>query len=272
MLGGMKPRLLVLGLSLLLSSAACGDDEGDSSGSGASGSGASGGGTETCSGAMVVLQKDAYREVAGRSTELWPPHTTTELTWSCPSNSNVSTTSFRSNHGTEPTDTDANGDVFLVDVGSFAVSGTAAELSVLHDAYDACECGTAFLSLDALQDQAVQDVVNALANYITMNLTCSGTVDAMGLVGLLQMGEIDAVIAEIPNCTWAAGSDWAGGFDEALNAIIMAAMETLADYHVCNNDALLQAKLIDTFVQTGEVVACDGDDMICHGPQWFYTP
>ncbi len=49
-------------------------------------------------------------------------------------------------------------------------------------------------------------------------------------------------------------------------------METLDDYHVCNNDALLQAKLMEQFVATGEVVACDADDPICHGPAWFYTP
>jgi len=40
------------------------------------------------------------------------------------------------------------------------------------------------------------------------NLTCSGAVDAQGLVDRLQRGEIEGVIAELPNCTWSTGSDW----------------------------------------------------------------
>lgn len=270
MLPRMKALPLAIGLCLL--GLACGDDESGTGGAGGQGaSGAGGNAAQACDGAMAVLQKDAYRELAGRSSELWPPHTTTELAWSCEPDK-VLRTSFQANHGTEPGDTDENGNVFLVDVGQLAVSGTESALGALSEAYDACACTTQFLSLDALGDQAVQDLVNALASYITMNLTCTGAVDAMGLVGLLQIGEIDAVIAELPNCTWTGATDWSGGFDEALSAIIAAAMETLDDYHVCNNDALLQAKLIDTFVTTGEVVACDGDDAICHGPAWFYTP
>jgi hypothetical protein len=145
-------------------------------------------------------------------------------------------------------------------------------LALLRTAYEACLCDTAFLSMDALQDQAVQDLVEAMGAYITTNLTCGGSVDAAGLVMLLEMGQIEAVIAELPNCTWAGGSDWEGAFDEALSAIIESASETLADYHVCNNDALLQVKLVESFVQTGEVVPCDGDDPICHGPAWYYAP
>jgi hypothetical protein len=126
--------------------------------------------------------------------------------------------------------------------------------------------------MDALQDAAVQQLVGAVVSYITMNLTCSGAVDAAGLATLLQQGDIAAVIAELPNCTWAAGHDWSTGFDEALTTIIAGAMETLDGYHVCNNDAVLQAALVDNYLTTGEVVACNGDDAVCHGPLWFYEP
>jgi hypothetical protein len=270
----LRACFIALITTSLLASAACGDDETGSGGGGsaAGGAGASGGGSALdCSGALTMLQKDAYRETAGRSSTLWPPHTTTTLSWDCVGG-DTARSSFQANHGTVPGETDANGDVFLVEVADTAIAGSDAALDALHDAYDACECGTQFLSMDALEDQAVQDLVGALSDYITANLTCTGAVDAAALVGLLQQGDIDAVIAELPNCSWSAGNDWDGGFDEALQAVIAAAMETLADYHVCNNDAALQAKLIDTFVATGEVVACDGDDPICHGPQWFYAP
>jgi hypothetical protein len=89
---------------------------------------------------------------------------------------------------------------------------------------------------------------------------------------LLQQGDIDAVLAELPNCSWAAGEDWAGGFDQALESIIAAAQETLADYHVCNNDAALQTKLFDDYTASGNVPACDGGDALCAGPMWFYEP
>ena len=259
-------------LATALLALACGDD-GEATGSGGNGgttTTGSGGSATTCQGSFQILQKDAYKDVAGRSSELWPPHTTTQLSYTCGAAAPVTT--FQANHGTEPGETDANGDVFLVETGTVSISGSEADLAALREAYDACLCDTAFLSLDALQDQAVQDLVQALGAYITMNLTCTGAVDAAGLVMLLQMGEIEAVIAELPNCMWTGTSDWDGAFDEALSAIIDQASETLDDYHVCNNDAQLQAKLIEGFLQTGEVVACNGDEALCHGPTWFYSP
>jgi len=41
---------------------------------------------------------------------------------------------------------------------------------------------------------------------------------------------------------------------------------------VCNNDAALQAKLVQGYLDTGTVTACDGDDALCSGPTWFYDP
>ncbi|MCA9617697.1 MAG: hypothetical protein KC731_01670 [Myxococcales bacterium] len=266
-------------LGFLAVAAACGDDPSGSGGSGGSGAAggsggagaAGGGGTITCAGTFHDLQKDAYKETAGRTSALWPPHTTTVLDWSCEGSGDAAS-SFRANHGTEPGATDANGDVYLVEVATTAVTGDPAALAALTQAYDACECGTSFLSLDALQETAVQDLVAELSSYIEANLTCTGAVDAAGLVMLLQQGDIEAVITALPNCSWAGGTGFEGGFDEALQAVIDAAGETLADYHVCNNDAALQAKLIDAFVASGEVAACDPDDALCHGPLWFYEP
>ena len=260
--------------ALVLTGLACGDDGGAAGAGGGGGTSTgtgSGASTASCEGTYQILQKDAYREVAGRSSELWPPHTTTQLSYGCGPDA-APVTTFQANHGTEPGATDANGDIFLVETGTVAITGSEADLNALREAYDACLCDTAFLSLDALEDQAVQDLVQAIGSYITMNLTCTGSVDAAGLVMLLEMGDVDAVIAELDNCTWSGMASWDGAFDEALTAIIAQAMETLDDYHVCNNDALLQAKLVEGFVQTGEIVPCDGDDPICHGPAWFYTP
>lgn len=93
---------------------ACGDD-GGGTGSGGSGGTTTGTGSGasmvTCEGSYQILQKDAYRETAGRSSELWPPHTTTQLSYACGPDAAPIVT-FQANHGTEPGATDANGDVF----------------------------------------------------------------------------------------------------------------------------------------------------------------
>lgn len=269
----MMPRPSALAVTLFVALTgtviACGgdDDEGGSGGHSADGGG---GDDSSCRGAFTFLQKDAYRATAGRSTDLWPPHTTTTLAWSCADGTEAD--SFQANHGTEPGATDANGDVFLVEAGRLAVEGSAADLTALSAAFDACACGTSFLSLDALEDDVVQDLVAELSQYILDNLTCAGDVDAQDLVDRLEQGQIESVIAALPNCTWSSGFDLEGGFDEALAATLSAVSETLADYHVCNNDAALQAKLVEGYVATGEVTACDGADALCSGPMWFFAP
>ena len=58
--------------------------------------------------------------------------------------------------------------------------------------------------------------------------------------------------------------------DKALDRAIRP--KTLADYHVCNNDASLQAKLVQSYTSGGQVGSCDGQDPICHSPLWFYSP
>ncbi len=263
--------VFVCSLAFLGCSSGSGSGGGGATGGagGAGGSAGSGGGGQ-CTATFKWLQKDAYKDTAGRSSALWPPHTTTTLEVTC--DGVVVSSTFRENHGTKPGEKDKNGEVFLEEVGSMTASGSQQDLETLVTNYQACECGTQFLSLDALQDAAIQKLVQEVSSYITAHLTCSGSVDAAGLVTLLQNGDISGVIAELPNCTWDAGSDWAGGFDEALSKIIAAANETLADYHVCNNDAELQADLFTRFQTDSKAGACDADSDLCVGPKWFYTP
>ena len=85
----------------------------------------------------------------------------------------------------------------------------------------------------------VQKLVAEIEQYVLAHLTCTGAVDAPGLVQKLKAGDIAGVLAVLPSCTWEAGFDWSLGFDDALGKVIAAAKETLADYHVCNNDACL---------------------------------
>lgn len=233
-------------------------------------------GPEQCSAVFRFLQKDAYRDGPGRTTSLWPPHTTTVLDVSCARGGAapaVVASAYMENHGTLPSAVDmASGRPILQETRVVGpVYGTRAELLSLLDAYRACECapGTRFLSLEALQDTAVQSLVGALIGYVQLHLACSGGVTVSGLVDALRAGRITDVIAALPSCQWNAGSGLAAGFDSAIQSALSA---TLAQYHVCNNDAYLQAQLFGTFQASHFVRACDNTSAACRSPRWFYEP
>jgi hypothetical protein len=262
-------------LSLALSSIACGDSGTEPVGGGGTGgadAGGAGGGAsaQTCEAVLTFLQKDAYKETAGRTSSLWPPHTTTTFEISC--DGEVVSSAFMANHGTEPDAVDANGDLFLEPQGSATIEGSRADLEALSAAYSACECDTQFLSMDALSDSVVQELVGNITSYVVANLTCTGPITAEDVATMLSEGDIEGVLAALPDCSWANGTDWDTGLDQALQAIIAAANETLAEYHVCNNDAMLQAELIDGFAASGVVGVCGPASPLCRGPAWYFEP
>jgi len=182
-------------------------------------------------------------------------------------------TAFDANHGTEPGAVDANGDVFLVEVASFSATGQKSELEALQSSYAACRCDgvTEFLSLDSLQEATAEALMDTVAAYIDANLTCSAaTTDE--LLTLLSTGEVAAALEIFPTCTWAGGTSFEEGLDEALSTLLAQTQEILADYHVCNNDAALQKALFDAYVASGQVNACQPDSDTCRGPMWLYSP
>lgn len=230
----------------------------------------------TCSAAYRTLQKDAYKSTAGRSSELWPPHTTTTYEVACATGQQapqVVQSAVMANHGTRPDAVDESGEVILVEVDSLAVHGTRQELTALGQAFEQCSCdaATTFLSLDALQDEGIALLVEELGAVLGSVLTCPGEGGTAALIALLKQGAIETAVQTLPTCIWADGADLEGALDQALSQVL-AAGDALAGYHVCNNDAQLQAELVATFVATGEVKACDATSPLCQGPTWLYTP
>jgi hypothetical protein len=276
-------RLDTLTLPLLLAAlaAGCGTDHGSTTAD------APGGGKadqisstdERCAATFHWLQKDAYRSTAGRTSELWPPHTTTTLEVSCTpagaSEAQLVVRAYRENHGTAPDAVDADGNVFLVDVKQSApVTGTREELLRLVDAYRGCECAprTRFLSLDSLQDEAVAGVVAEVSKYLGAHLTCDNGVQVAQLVAWLRMGQIEPLVAALPGCSWESGFRLSDGFDAAAQQVLQDAADGLEGYHVCNNDAELQSALFAAFANDHTIGACDASSPLCSGPQWFYRP
>ena len=118
--------------------------------------------TRTCTAVFRWLQKDAYKETAGRSSAQWPPHTTTTLRVECTSQGQtapeVVADVFMENYGTKPGATDANGDVILVEVAqNDAIEGSRSDLLQLVAEFQKCSCSSAtqFLSMDALQEPMI---------------------------------------------------------------------------------------------------------------------
>lgn len=241
-----------------------------SAGSATTGGGAGASSQPTCTARFAWLQKDAYLESAGRKYDFWPPHTTTTLQITC--DGEVAADAVMANHGTRPEDVDANGIPILDEVLAQEHDGPRDQLLQLVDAFEACECGTTFLSLDALDAQLVEDMVAELATYVIDHLTCpnAGGVDA--IVDALTSGDIAYVVDNAPSCSWSSDDGWEGGLDAALDAVAAVTQNTLADYHVCNNDAMLQAILWDNYKSSGVVSACDGSNAVCSGPKWLYSP
>lgn len=258
--------------------AACSSGGSESTG-GSGGQGGTGGvaPVETCRASFHWLQKDAYKETAGRTSDLWPPHTTTLLDVYCQlddGDEELVTTTFQANHGTEPGAVDANGDVILVEVRADDIGGTRAQLLELVEAYKTCSCegATKFLTLESLEDEAVQALVLNVISYLQAHLTCAVPGGTDAVTTALQNGDIAQVLADLPSCTWSTGSDLASGLDEAFDAFLATSQEALAGYHVCNNDAELQAALFASFITDKKVTPCNADVDTCKGPKWLYEP
>lgn len=167
---------------------------------------------ETCRASFHWLQKDAYKDTAGRTSNLWPPHTTTLLDVYCQlddGDEELLTTTFQANHGTEPGAVDANGDVILVEVRADDIGGTRAQLLELVEAYKTCSCeaATKFLTLESLEDEAVQALVLNAISYLQAHLTCAVPGGTDAVTTALQNGDIAQVLANLPSCTWSTGSD-----------------------------------------------------------------
>jgi hypothetical protein len=232
------------------------------------------GAPETCTASFHWLQKDAYKNTGGRTTALWPPHTTTTLDVRCTSADGKETftaSAFKENHGTKPGTLDPNGKPFLVDVKHVEAKGTRDQLTKLLDAYKRCDCeaATEFLSMDMVkEDLTMKKILEAFADYAGQHLSCSGDATTNDVVTLLKNAEYERVLAALPSCTWE--KDY--GFLEGLTSAAQGVLPDLSKFHVCNNDAKLEAALFARFAADGTTPACDAATDTCKGPAFFYSP
>ena len=229
--------------------------------------------SETCTATFRWLQKDAYKNTGGRTDAAWPPHTTTAVDVVCADadgNETFRTSAYRENHGTAPGAVDANGRQYLDEVKTATTSAPRATLQAFVASYKDCECApeTTFLSLDSVKGDTEKQILGEVENYVSAHLVCSGSVATSDVVSMIDSGDYAGALAASSSCSWEEGYGFADGFKQATSAVV----SSLSDYHVCNNDAKLQAGIWDTLVSNGEVAACDNTGAACHGPAFFYNP
>ena len=266
-----------LSLLVFVSSAGCGESPSSTAQSSASALGADGGSEASCYGVFRWLQKDAYASTAGRTSDAWPPHTATQLDIHCLADDGsdaIIATAPQANHGTAPGTVDANGTELLVETKRERVDGTRADLLALIDAYGPCTCdpATAFLSLDSAPDDVMQQVLMEVQGYLRANLTCSDGVTPDQVATAIANGDYDDAIQALGQCAWNDGASMADGLTAAAKDVLQGLGKRLTDYHVCNNDAMLQARLFESFARTGVISACDATADVCHGPIFYYAP
>jgi hypothetical protein len=257
----MRIRSLVLPLLL----AACNGTVGGSGPSNQANLTAEG---ETCEVRFHWLQKDAYANYGGRTTDLWPPHTTTQVEVVCAGQDTI--TAVRENHGSKPGDVDKNGNPMLDDVKDDSITTTPERAKAFLTAYQGCECApaTAFLTTTALNQTELENIAGQLATYAEQHLSCDDA-DVSTLAMQLQSGDVDELIPALASCSWDNGQTWAEGFDNATRAALGTELDA---YHVCNNDGQLEAALFATLKSGADITACDDTSPTCSGPTWYYTP
>lgn len=226
--------------------------------------------SSACTAKISYLQKDAYKDLGGPLTPGWPPHTTTQLTVKC--NGAAEQVVAMVNHSdVQPGQKDKNGVAILVEVHSETVTGSAANMKKLIEAYKSCECkADTFFSLGKLESGPAAELYKTLKGILETDVTCTGT-GKQDLMAALTAQDAQKATEAWKKCTIPEAKAQSA-FEKGLLAAEQAQAIDLSGYHVCNNDAKLQAKLVRDFKSTNRVNACDANSTMCKGPAFFYTP
>ena len=221
---------------------------------------------EEFTGTLTVMQKDAYNSKAGALTPFWPPHTTTVFEWE---NGKV----VQLNHGTAPDETDAAGNLLLTTTKVYTFKGTKAELEGLQRNYQIATCdqdGGKFLGMSSAKTLLDHSVIEGLKDFVndSLNFQCTGVITKANIITYIDNHEFDKVVAAIGNCNWDL-LQWEKAFEVALHDAILNLGHNINDYHVCNNDAAYQVRLINNFITNRKNITTAKDS---NGPQIYFIP
>ncbi len=223
-----------------------------------------------CTAKITYWQKDAYKDLGGPLTLGWPPHTTTSLTVSCAGKA-PRASSMVNHSDVQVGQKDANGVAILTEVYSESVTGSEAQTTRLEQAYRNCECeaGT-FFSLGKLEAGPASKLFATLKSALESDIVCTGT-GKQDLLAALTAQDATKATTAWAKCTVPADKTQSA-FEKGLLAAQQAQQVDLSGYHVCNNDAALQAKLVRDFKSSRTIAACSKTSTLCKGPAFSYNP
>jgi len=226
---------------------------------------------DACTATFVFWQKDAYKDVGGRTNDLWPPHTTTQLEVSCQTaEGEQHIAPFKENYGSKPGQKDKNGNDLLVrvqmDPHVVTVHAPWRDMKNLVASYEDCGCDPqGFLGLDTIDADGKQ-----LFEELAPILTCPDGSDA--ILAALKDRRYDDAKRMAAACRLKDGVTQSQ-LAETASQVDAEVKKTLAEHHVCNNNAELQADLFVRFRDHDDAHACDPHDRaLCYGPKLFYSP
>lgn len=215
-----------------------------------------------CMIAFNWYQKDSFQDYPKRIAKFWPPHTTTELDIQCEGNNGFKSIHAQTNHGTGP-DKIVHGIQVLQKIKSTRFRSSEADAKKLDQMYRVCECQGAYFSMEELNKES-RELFSVLSDRTKERFNCK---DKSMVVADLKSGKISPDL--LLKCGIGTNHDWEAAFGDAMNHL----SNPLDSYHVCNNDAQLQAEMIRHFVDQGTVIACnDMKSSACSGPKIFYKP
>jgi hypothetical protein len=226
--------------------------------------------SDPCVATLEFLQKDAY-VTRGRTSDLWPPHTTTVLDVTCQTaKGEQHIAPFKENYGTKPGTKDKDGNDMLalakMDPQVVTTHAPWGEMKKLVASYQDCGCDPkGFLGLDTIDVEG-----QGLLESITPILSCPDSNEDL-LVALKEKRWDDAK-AMVSRCHV---KDDVSPAELAKTAadVEKQVKELYSEHHLCNNNAVMQADLFTRFRDHEDATACDPHDKkFCYGPKVFFNP
>ena len=221
-------------------------------------------------GTLTVLQKDAYSEVAGRNNILWPPHTTTVFKWN-------NGEEVQLNHGTAPDEVDDNGEVLLDEIKVYSFQGSKEDLETLEEMYNEAICDSVdgqpnntFLSLVEGKQELAKVVLQSLGDFITddANNFAHDNLSKKEVLEIVNSGDVSRLMPLLSHSGQTV-DQLNKAFFKILSDSFAKLGHDIKDFHVCNNDADLQVKIVKNFNKTGKA---EMPERKCEGPMVFYFP
>ena len=180
------------------------------------------------------------------------------------------------NHGTAPDEKNTVGELMLDVVKVYHFTGKKEDLENLEQAYIDAICDTengkplnTFLSMVEGKSELEKVVLESLGGFITANNNFThGNLTKEAVLQIIASGDVAKLMPLLQGSSLTE-IQIISAFNTILRNSFVKLGNDLSNFHVCNNDADLQVKLIKNFISTGKTQI---PERKCTGPMIYYYP